>query len=335
MMDFSCPRCGAIYHAEEFHTGKRIRCGRCDEIISIPSPDGSYKSSSHPLQTKNKWGSAAVSIFERWQHLGTGRIFSWKRVFSLAGLAIICIGILMIEYSPGVRDQERNKSQSSSEINTNRNSVSAGASRPEDTENAQANYSADDVEVVPDASKRTLGISPPRKSYSNPTEDILPTSEDARRSKIPVTTLPAKSLPTGSVCQLEDQDTSGLGELKATNGTQYDACVIVVDADARDRVRRVRDRYIKAGDSYILDRLEQGNYRVLFATGVGWDEGTEQFSRNASYFDFGKILSFNEYRESDQVHYGRHSITLNPVPNGNVRSKPLSATEFHALIGKK
>jgi hypothetical protein len=138
--------------------------------------------------------------------------------------------------------------------------------------------------------------------------------------------LPAHSLPTGTRI-IADQATSGSGELEAVNGTVFDACVIVVNPNTEERVRQ---RYIKAQDSFSLDHLDPGNYRVVFATGVDWDDARERFNRQASYFEFGKLLSFHE----DSGSYERHTITLNPVPDGNVSARSISEAEFHALAGR-
>src|SRR5450631_3890743 len=96
----------------------------------------------------------------------------------------------------------------------------------------------------------------------------------------------ANSLPTGTPIT-SDMETSGRGELEATNGTDLDSYVIVTNADVP---LRVRQRYIKAKDSFTLDRLEPGKYRVLFATGIDWNSNEERFNRDASYFEFGRVL---------------------------------------------
>jgi hypothetical protein len=124
---------------------------------------------------------------------------------------------------------------------------------------------------------------------------------------------------------MADQATTGRGELEAINGTGFDACVFVLDLNTQKRVRKV---YIKSQDSFTLGHLNPGNYNVLFATGVDWDNAGEHFNRNASYFEFGKVLSFEEEGRS----YEQHTITLNPVANGNVHLRSISEAEFHALI---
>jgi hypothetical protein len=139
------------------------------------------------------------------------------------------------------------------------------------------------------------------------------------------TPLPAVSLPTGTRI-IADQATAGRGELEAINGTGFDACVIVLDVNTHERVRKV---YIRSQDSFTLDHLNPGNYQILFATGTDWDNTGEHFNRDASYFEFEKVLSF---REEDRS-YEKHTITLHSVPNGNVHARSISESEFHALTG--
>jgi hypothetical protein len=139
--------------------------------------------------------------------------------------------------------------------------------------------------------------------------------------------IPPNPLPTGTRL-IEDRATSGHGELEAINGTRYDAFLIVVDASNEKRVREVS---INAHDAYTLDRLDRGSYTILFATGFVWNKLTEEFIKEGSYYEFGKTLEFEETNEGNSIHYEHHTITLHPVPLGNVRSKSLTVAEFHAL----
>ncbi len=140
----------------------------------------------------------------------------------------------------------------------------------------------------------------------------------------------AVSIPNGTAINL-DQRTSGRGELEAINGTLYDSYIVVMDAD--DHVR-ARQRYIKAQDSFTIDRLEPGRYRVLFATGIDWNAQAERFNREAGYFEFGSILSYKEARDAKKVYFNHFSITINSEANGTSIPKELSEAEFHALSGR-
>ena len=172
----------------------------------------------------------------------------------------------------------------------------------------------------------TAEATEPFHSKSGSSQEHMATSAPTHRES-----LPAVSLPTGTRI-IADQATGGNGVLKALNGTPFDACVIAVDAGTQIRVRQV---YIKANDSATLDRIDQGNYRIVFATGLDWDSAAEKFNRGASYFEFGEILSFQEHSDSERLHYERYTITLNPVINGNVRPRPISEAEFHILSGRR
>jgi hypothetical protein len=134
-------------------------------------------------------------------------------------------------------------------------------------------------------------------------------------------------MPTGTRF-MRDLATGGYGELKAINGTTLDACLVVMDANTQTRVRMLS---IRAQDAYTLLQLHSGQYVVLFATGFDWDRSEEEFTQRASYYRFGKPLSFSETSTS----YDKMTITLHTVPDGNVTRIPLSAAEFHALSRRR
>ncbi|SRR6266849_4862428 len=35
MLDVTCPQCNAVYHSEESHAGKHLRCSRCGCLVAI------------------------------------------------------------------------------------------------------------------------------------------------------------------------------------------------------------------------------------------------------------------------------------------------------------
>jgi hypothetical protein len=190
------------------------------------------------------------------------------------------------------------------------------------------------VEDDPGAKK---ALPPPRqmqqRQHAGPSKrEIKPlvevTSGDVEFDQPPAT--PIRSLKTGTRL-MEDHATTGHGELEIVNGTRYDASLVVIDASTQLQVRKV---YIKAQDALTLGRLSSGEYSVFFQTGEDWDNSTEDFNRHASYYEFGKNLAFEETSDSEAIHYERHSITLHPVPSGNVHSTSLSKSQFHALVGR-
>jgi hypothetical protein len=248
-----------------------------------------------------------------------------KLAFTFAALLILCAGILMVGYYGG--DGNREHSNPRTPV------VGSIATK-------QPSYSASDVGIVP------APTSPEQEANGPPAQNVTSPKDHSRRmatkklgnAKLPANNqtayIPPNSLPTGTEI-IADRAKSGRGELEAKNGSGYDACVIIVDADAREVVRRVRIHYIKAYDSDTLRHLDPGDYKVLFATGIDWNEAAERFNRDASYYEFGNVISFRESRDLEKLHYDHFSITLNPVPDGNVRSRHISEAEFHVLTGKR
>jgi hypothetical protein len=124
---------------------------------------------------------------------------------------------------------------------------------------------------------------------------------------------------------MKDRAATGRGILEALNGSSLDADLIVIQASSGRKVRRI---FIPRNDSFKLTHLEPGDYRVIFDTGIDWDESNKRFKCEASYFAFGKVLGFKETEEEDRIVYSEHTITLNVVPDGNVKAVPISEAEF-------
>jgi hypothetical protein len=191
--------------------------------------------------------------------------------------------------------------------------------------------SPDDVESAP------VAVSPKANpAHPTPRGLVKPSVEIRDRPRVPGEPnpdpeVPDVSLPTGTQIMPEGA-TGGHGELEAVNGSHFDACVIVVNTISH---QRVRDTYIKANARYTFMRLAPGQYQIVFATGLDWDPDAERFQRDASYFGFDRMLTYNETRVERQIIYTTYSITLNPVFGGNVRSRPISEQEFHQLAGER
>jgi hypothetical protein len=139
-----------------------------------------------------------------------------------------------------------------------------------------------------------------------------------------------RSLPNGTRL-IKDLSAAGSGELTVINGTPTDACVILLDVNTNTRIRMV---YVRAHDLAVLRHLSAGSYRALFTVGSDWDDGSRRFTRDSHYFDFGKTLIFEETRDSRSIHYSTQTITLNDVPEGNVRSAEIPENLFGAYSGR-
>jgi hypothetical protein len=140
----------------------------------------------------------------------------------------------------------------------------------------------------------------------NPFHFSLPGS---KVSSLPCTFSGANKMPERAV--------GGRGVLKAINGSELNVDLVVIDAATGKPVRSV---LVCAHRTVELSRLTIGTYRILF------DDGDD-------CFDFNKVLSFEEIELDNGIQYDKHTITLNPVPDGNVEGRRISRAEFLASIG--
>ena len=310
MIDFSCPRCGTVYHADESHIGKQMRCTHrdCDEVVTIDRQDGHYKYSAQQVQRATTWKSEVAKPNKGSVRAPISRRLNRRFAASALAVALIlAIGVGEYYVGVGVRRQH-------------------AKAQP----HAVVELSPDEVEVASSDSTRSEQAPQPANPFYP--QQLLPNAPPnvERRSKPRIAAsqqAPARSLPTGTRI-IPDEATTGDGELEAINGTSLDSCVRVVDQKTGKRVREI---FVEATSSFLMEHLDAGDYRIVFATGKDWDSQAERFNRNARYLEFGKTLEFKQ----DATSYERHTITLNPVPNGNVQSRAISEAEFHALSGWK
>jgi hypothetical protein len=326
MLDFSCPVCGKQYHADDEHIGKSIRCKTpgCEEIITIAWQDGRHTSSNQQIETANQRPSRPSKWIDEIRKNG---VVLWKNKINrgvvVAVVAVLLVGIGLVGYKYSVH-RDSNKLKSEEPVTLSPDEVAGSGAAP-----ARASVQTPSGNQTTTFDMSTaVGLDDKPITRTIPVEPIpaRPISKKVTRADtddIQETPHSANSLPTGTRI-IADQAATGRGELVAINGTGFDACVIVLDSNTQERVRKV---YVKSQDSFTLGHLNPGDYKVLFATGIDWDNAGEHFNRSASYFEFGKVLSFEE-----EGGYERHTITLNPVADGNVHLRSISEAEFHALI---
>lgn len=67
MIDITCSQCGAVYHSEEEHVGKHLRCARCGSLVPIlgaPRNIVSQPISASPAPQVHRQGTRAASRFK-------------------------------------------------------------------------------------------------------------------------------------------------------------------------------------------------------------------------------------------------------------------------------
>jgi hypothetical protein len=157
-------------------------------------------------------------------------------------------------------------------------------------------------------------------------EEPIPAPSQQTSRPIQLDTRPTdyNSLPTGARIE-NDIGTDGNGKLAVENGTNEDA---VVRLSQLTTAQTLRWFFVKAHRSAHVARIPEGSYRLAFTTGLNWVESEDAFSWHPSYAEFERTFEYREQRDTERVQYKSISVTLHPVPYGNVRTKPITRDEF-------
>ena len=131
----------------------------------------------------------------------------------------------------------------------------------------------------------------------------------------------------GSIFHNELEKLSGHGNLTVVNGLAKDA-IIKITAESQELTRF----YVRFGHSFTLEGIPDGKYTLMFCSGDKWNPEHQMFTENLSAQKYSDPLHFVTKVESSVS--GRTlvsdvvTITLHKVADGNVRSEPISPSEF-------
>ncbi len=118
---------------------------------------------------------------------------------------------------------------------------------------------------------------------------------------------------------------SGNGILKLTCTADRDSVVLLVSASSGELAQLT---YVRGRGTVQLTGIAPGTYYVRVTQGVSWIDEEGRFLNNASYFEFPHPYKFDEQHKGDRIEYDQIALTLNEVPNGNVKIEQIGAASF-------
>ena len=123
---------------------------------------------------------------------------------------------------------------------------------------------------------------------------------------------------------------NGGGKLTVKNGLDRDAALKVIDKRKNVCIAYF---YARARSNATVKEIEDGDYRLLFVTGVDWDQGRGCFTREVAFSEFDRSMLY-ETREQvrDEGVFEEYTIievTLHRVSGGNVRTSKMSPEDFN------
>ena len=135
---------------------------------------------------------------------------------------------------------------------------------------------------------------------------------------------PPVSLENGTAIEPE-QGVAGYSQLTIDNGENRDAVVKLTDRESGDTLRFV---YVKARSKVTLENLGTCSCELKFATGVDWDDTTQQFRKRQKLSAFSDPLDFTVEYDNQGEYWRTYSVTLHRVPNGTASVESINEDEF-------
>jgi hypothetical protein len=127
-----------------------------------------------------------------------------------------------------------------------------------------------------------------------------------------------------------DLSEGGHGTLKIINGTSSHAVAKLVDTSKQAAVYTI---FVRAHSDITIPAIPNGSYRLLFASGHGWDDIDGKFRQNTGTSSFEDSFDFTSERrqEADGIHNYSHrmEVTLDPREGGTAKTDDISNNEFN------
>lgn len=112
----------------------------------------------------------------------------------------------------------------------------------------------------------------------------------------------------------------GQGRLTVQNFTNTDGVVILTLMDEQPAMAA----YIRAGGSFTVDGIQDGEYLLFFSTGADWFGEGRAFLRNPRRMRFDESFPFSTTSWSSTI----WTATLHAVRDGNASTSPVSPDRF-------
>ena len=123
--------------------------------------------------------------------------------------------------------------------------------------------------------------------------------------------------------------TGGSGMLTIQNGNTSHAVAKLIDAEIKKSVFVV---FIASGTTVTIPAIPDGKYKLIFATGYGWDDADGRFRKPEGTSAFEDPFCYSTQRKelADGTHLYVHemTVTLNAMKGGNANTTFISPKEF-------
>jgi ssDNA-binding Zn-finger/Zn-ribbon topoisomerase 1 len=138
---------------------------------------------------------------------------------------------------------------------------------------------------------------------------------------------PPRRLSNGTV--ITGLSRKGNGTLTVDNGTGHDAVIKLV---YKQEGRTIVEFYVCQKQTATVDGIPDGDFFVIYASGLDWDSTKQRFTREKSFAKFDRILGFitSKQTKGDEVYTQTivFTLSLHRVFNGNATTTNVGEEEF-------
>jgi hypothetical protein len=305
MIDVTCQLCGAVYHSDEVHVGKHLRCTRCGCEVpilkvnrAITQPVSRAVAQPVPTSPSTQSNQPRARAVHR---------FRTAYVVAAAFGVVLLAGSLLVVHFQSRANPERTGTAKVSDIDEAATNQPQGPSSQSSAgEDESTRLKRIGEEPIPPEPKTTSSSTRRTRRNSAANETGIPEG---------FTVEPETSLENGARVS-PDVGLNGYGVLNVSNGTTQDARVILYNVE---RDEQTRDVYVTTSSSFSITGIPVGTYELKYAIG-------------SSFYEFERSLGYTEERTEDadrvRVNYKEISVTLHSVVGGNVRTIEISRDKF-------
>lgn len=309
MFDIHCPSDGTVYHADESHLGKSIRCQKCGAILKVE------KVLHTPLVQPGRQSVRPVYDPERVKHSASSESTNKSRLLSVAwdrlklymlgvtiAVVVVAVAWLLIFMLPQFH-------------------LLKSSPLPVKTAPVVTDFKPIPLMKAPEF--KPLSIPKPLR----PLPKLMQLAPIELRPTCAIGQEPER-LPTGEDVEPE-QEAIGECRLIVKNGSGHDAAVRLMDFDSGQTIRFV---YVRSGDSYPILGIGDVTASVRFETGADWIPACKGFIKGQDIEEFDDLIRFRVRTDEDEdsiTTYSTHaSLTLNPVIGGNAKTHRIDRNRF-------
>lgn len=167
----------------------------------------------------------------------------------------------------------------------------------------------------------------PTATVPPPTSTPPPTATATRTPTLtpfpsPTATALPRRLSNGTFIK-QTMPRTGEGELEVNNGQDLDAVVVLTALNDAPLFAV----YIQARNSFKIEGISDGTYKVFFMLGEDWDSASGRFTRKVRYQVFEDTFRYTTTSTTATI----WRITLHPVVGGTGRTDSVSPSNFPPL----